>query len=338
MIRDMCYVNMKHIPVLLNEVINSLQLKPGMNVVDCTLGDAGHAEEILKLTAPDGKLLGIDVDAESILRAKKYLYGFGDRVVFVRSNFENLQKIVKENNFPKIHGILIDLGWSSPQFEERGRGFSFEKRDEPLDMRYDTYLKCRHMTQDPPLAADGKIIYGRCTAAEMVNMKDEEGLKNIFQDYGEEKLSKEIARAIVEKRDGYVLETVGDLVDIILEVYRKKLKISSPASDQTGQRIPWIGGIHPATKVFQALRIAVNDELGVIERTLPQAVDILEKGGRLSVISFHSLEDRIVKHYFKSQTGKNIRLINKKPIIESEAAVKENPKARSAKLRVAEKL
>ncbi len=329
---------MRHVPVLLQEVLEALNLTPGKNVIDCTLGDAGHSEEILKATGPDGKLLGIDADAESVLRAKKYLYEFEDRVVFERNNFEHLQEIATDHSFGPVHGVLMDFGWSSPQFEERGRGFSFLKSDEPLDMRYDTNLKCSHTATDPPLGFDGKPLYGKCTAAEHVNMKSIDELKEIFNKYGEENLSKEIAHAIVEKREEHVLETVGDLVDIILDVYRKKLKIPTQESGQAEQRIPWIGGIHPATKVFQALRISVNDELGVIERVLPQAIDILESGGRLAVITFHSTEDRIVKHYFKSQNKKTINIITKKPIIASDQEAKENPRSRSAKLRIIEKI
>lgn len=321
---------MRHVPVLLNEVLENLQLKNGSNVIDCTLGDAGHAEKILELTGPDGRLLGIDADAEAILRTKQFLYKFGERVVFARDNFENLGKIVKEKEFDNVTGILMDYGWSSPQFEERGRGFSFQKTDEPLDMRYDTYLKCSHQTDNPPLTPDGKPLYGPCSAAELVDNMTAEELANIFHKYGEEKLSKEIATAIVEKRSGFSLETVGDLVDVILGVYRKKLK--------TDKEIPWVGGLHPATKVFQALRMAVNDELGVIERVLPQAVEILQSGGRLVVITFHSIEDGIVKHYFKSQNNKTIKLITKKPVICSEQEREVNPRARSAKLRVIEKI
>ncbi len=320
---------MRHIPVLLKEVIEALKLEPGKNVIDCTLGDAGHSEEILKLIEPEGRLLGIDADAEAILRAKKYLYECGDKVIFERNNFEQLQQIVVEHEFGPVEGILMDFGWSSQQFEERGRGFSFSKSDEPLDMRYDTYLKCMHDADEPPMGIDGKILYGPCTAAELVNIMTEDELADIFKRYGEERLSKEIAQAIIEKRQDFVLETVGDLVDIILNVYRKKLK--------TDKDIPWVGGLHPATKVFQALRIAVNDELGVIERVLPQAIDILAPGGRLAVITFHSLEDRIVKHYFKSQKGKTIDIVNKKPIVCSKEECAENPRARSAKLRVVEK-
>jgi len=224
----------------------------------------------------------------------------------------------------------MDYGWSSPQFEERGRGFSFLKNDEPLDMRYDTYLKCMHEAKNPPLTPDGKPIYGPCSAAELIDNKDVNGLSEMFRKYGEENLSKEIAQAIVEKRQSFPIETVGDLVDVILDVYRKKLK--------TDKAVPWVGGLHPATKVFQALRIAVNDELGVIERVLPQAVEILQSGGRLAVITFHSIEDSIVKHYFKSQNNKTIKIITKKPIVGSEEEVKDNPRSRSAKLRVVEKI
>lgn len=316
---------MKHIPVLLNEVIDGLGLKSGMNVIDCTLGDAGHTEKILEKIGPDGKLLGIDADTEAILRAKQYLYNFEKQTVFVRDNFVNLKKIIDENNFNPVNGILLDLGWSSPQFEERGRGFSFLKGEEKLDMRY---------------GVNGTLNMEDGTASELVNELSEEELEKIFREYGEEKLSREIAKAVVEgrkaKRIGTVglptaaLAKVGDLVNIILEVYRKKLK--------TKKEIPWIGGLHPATKVFQALRMAVNDELGVLEKVLPQAIEALAHNGRLAVITFHSLEDRIVKHFFKSQEGKSVELFNKKPIVCSKQEWDENPKARSAKLRVVEKI
>ncbi|PIZ95703.1 MAG: 16S rRNA (cytosine(1402)-N(4))-methyltransferase [Candidatus Magasanikbacteria bacterium CG_4_10_14_0_2_um_filter_37_12] len=323
---------LRHNPVLLEEVLESLQLKPGMNIVDCTLGDAGHSEKILTVTSPNGKLLGIDADPESLLRSKQFLYRFADRIFFERNNFENLTKIIKTNGFSPIDGILIDLGWSSPQFKERGRGFSFQNRDEPLDMRYDMRLKCVHLEDNPPLSFDSKPLYGKCTAAEHLNKRNETDLEKIFREYGEEKFSKEIARLIIEKREKFVLETVGDLVDIILEVYRKEFKIEDK------NKIPWIGGLHPSTKIFQALRIAVNDELGVIERVLPQAIQLLARGGRLAVISFHSLEDRIIKHYFKSEQGKTVNVITKKPIVCSDEEHKANPRARSAKLRVVEKI
>lgn len=305
---------MRHIPVLLDEVVNSLQLKPGMNVVDCTLGDAGHAEKILEATAPNGRLFGIDADPEALLRAKQFLYSFEGRVIYVRDNFAHLQEIVEAEKFGPVEAILLDLGWSSPQFEERGRGFSFAK-DEALDMRYSGN-------------SDQGTVNSNRTAADIVNESSSSELERVFRDYGEEKLSREIAGAIVEERNKERIERTGQLVEIILETYRKKLK--------TKKEMPWIGGLHPATKVFQALRIAVNDELGVIEKVLPQAVNVLESGGRIGVVTFHSLEDRIVKHFFKGE--KQVKIITKKPIVCGESEYDSNPPSRSAKLRVAEKL
>ena len=300
---------MKHIPVLLNETIDALQLKPGSNVIDCTLGDGGHTAKMLKHTAPNGLVLGIDADPESLARAKQFLYDDANRMIFVRENFEHLAKIVADEKFSPVNGILMDLGWSSPQFEERKRGFSFQNSDEPLDMRYTPNSEMK-------------------TAAELLQDNTEEELEHIFRTYGEERLSKEIAHAI--KAYEQSINNTSDLVNIVLDVYRKKLK--------TDKEVPWVGGLHPATKVFQALRIAVNDEFGVIERALPQAIDVLEKGGRLAVITFHSGEDRIVKHYFKSEQNKTIQIITKKPIVASESEAKENTRARSAKLRVVEKI
>lgn len=306
---------MRHVPVLTNEVIDSLHLSPSMRIIDCTLGDAGHAEKILERIGPSGKLLGIDADVEAVLRAKQYLYNFADQVIFVRDNFVNLQKIVTDNNFRPVNGILLDLGWSSPQFEERGRGFSFLKTDEPLNMRY---------------GGNGTLNTEHGTASDLLNELSENDLEKIFREYGEEKLSREISEAISEKRKAKKIETVGELVEIILEVYRKKLK--------TNKEIPWVGGLHPATKVFQALRIAVNDELGVVEKVLPQAIEVLAPGARLAVITFHSLEDRIVKHFFQKINNKTIKIITKKPITCSKEEAELNPRAGSAKLRVVERI
>lgn len=282
--------------------------------MDCTLGDAGHSEKILEIIGPTGKLLGIDADPESLLRAKQYLYSFQKQVVFVRDNFAHLKKIVTANNFGPADAILLDLGWSTPQFEERGRGFSFLK-DEPLDMRY-----------SGPQTTD----YGLQTAADIVNNFSTEKLAHLFRIYGEEKLSSEIARAIVAERRVKPLERTGQLSDLILRCYRERLKTSAP--------VPWIGGLHPATKVFQALRIEVNHELEVLKQALPQAVDALVSGGRLAAITFHSGEDRIVKHYFQSVNEKTVKLITKKPIVPTEAEIENNPRARSAKLRVVQKI
>ncbi len=300
---------MRHIPVLLSEVLHALELAPGKNIIDCTLGDAGHSEHILEATSPTGKLLGIDADPEALLRAKNFLHRFDERVVYVRENFEHLESIVREYSFGPVDGILMDFGWSTPQFEERKRGFSFQNMDETLDMRY-----------------GGMIDPSRRTAAELIAEATPNELEEIFRVYGEERLSSEIAHAVHVARKEKTIATVGDLVEVVLQTYRVKLK--------TDKEIPWIGGLHPATKVFQALRIAVNDELGVIERVLPQALKILDRGGILAIITFHSLEDRIVKHYFKKHSGKEFTIITKKPIVAGTEEYKSNPRARSAKLRV----
>ena len=337
---------MRHEPVLLKEILESLDLKPNDNVVDCTLGDAGHAEAMLEKIAPQGKLLGIDMDVEAVLRAKRFLYRFAtatagsrlmagnDRVAAVKNNFANLKIIVTESNFGPVNAILIDLGWSSPQFAERGRGFSFGS-NEPLDMRYDARSvipsersgveESLTLSKRDPSTAVGMITL---TAAEIVNTHSANELAKIFKNFGEEKLSKEIAEAIVQFRKEKKIERTGELTEIILQVYRTKL--------HTDKEIPWIGGLHPATKVYQALRMEVNHELENLKQVLPQAVEVLAVGGRLAVISFHSLEDRIVKQFFKS--NKQIKLVNKKPIMASEEEIKNNPRARSAKLRVIEKV
>lgn len=304
---------MRHEPVLLNEVLDALDLKPGKNIIDCTLGDAGHSERILEKTAPTGILLGLDMDPEAILRAKQFLYRFDGRAVCVRENFEHLARVVEEQNIGPVDGILMDFGWSTPQFEDRFRGFSFMNPDEPLDMRYGAGLQKTE------------------TAAEILNTREAGELERMFHTYGEESLSRDIANAVIIQRKTKPFEKVKDFVDVVLDAYRKKLK--------TEKEVPWIGGLHPATKVFQALRIAVNDELGVIERGLPQAIEVLASGGRLAVITFHSLEDRIVKHYFKKlEIQKKVQSITKKPVVCSPEEAAENPRARSAKLRVVQKL
>lgn len=305
---------MRHVPVLLNEVLTALSPLPNQNFVDGTVGDAGHSEKILELTAPNGRLLAIDADPESLLRAKQNLYQFGERVEFMRANFSEIERIVSESHCAPIQGILLDLGWSSPQFEERGRGFSFAK-DEPLDMRYSG---AQSTTND-------------FSAADLLNQNSVTELAEIFKNYGEENLSLEIAQAIADARRIEPLSKTGQLVEIILKTYRTKLK--------TDKEIPWVGGLHPATKVFQALRIAVNQELAVIEQVLPSALKLLAPGGRLAVITFHSLEDRIVKHTFKDWAAHEwCEIITKKPIICGAAEYEANPRARSAKLRVVQKV
>lgn len=286
--------NMPHLPVLLRDTINLLALKPGSRNIDCTFGDGGHSRAILQ-SVPDVQVLGIDTDAENIARAKKQKEF--EKVILVNDNFRNLKKIALKNNFTAVDAILMDLGWSSTQFAESGRGFSF-LRDEPLDMRLG--------------ASD-------LTAEEILNKWPESEIGKILREYGEERNWKKIAKAIVEERRDAQIKTTGQLVKILFTL-----------------RLGHHGKIHPATKTFQALRIAVNDELNALKEVLPQAVDILKSGGRLVVISFHSLEDRIVKRFF--QNNKSLKIIIKKPIVASREETLENPRSRSAKLRVAEKI
>jgi len=299
---------MRHIPVLLKEVIDNLNLHSKAKVIDCTLGDAGHSEAMLSKIGTKGKLLGIDADPESLLRAKNNLSNFKDQIIFVRDNFINLEKIASENNFLEADAILMDLGWSTPQFKERNRGFSFDT-NEPLDMRY-----------SPDLGE---------TAADILNQYSLNELVQIFKYYGEEKLSVEIAKKIVEQRKAKEFVYSGELTEVVLSAYREKLK--------TDKEVPWVGGTHPATKIFQSLRIAVNKELEVVRQALPQAISVLKSGGRLGVITFHSLEDRIVKQYFVKNNNKTLRIVNKKPLVASSQELEANPSSRSAKLRIIEK-
>ncbi|MEK7189631.1 MAG: 16S rRNA (cytosine(1402)-N(4))-methyltransferase RsmH [Patescibacteria group bacterium] len=285
---------MPHLPVLLRDTINLLVLRPGSRNIDCTFGDGGHSRAILQ-SAPDIQLLGIDTDAKNISRAKKQKEF--KKVILVNDNFRNLKEIALENNFIGVDGILMDLGWSSTQFAESGRGFSF-LRDEPLDMR---------------------LGAGDLTAEEILNKWPESEIGKILREYGEERNWAKIAQAIVDYRHAKPIKTTGQLVEILFTL-------------RLGQH----GKINPATKTFQALRIAVNDELNALKLALPQAVEILSSGGRLAVISFHSLEDRIVKRFF--QNNKSLKIITKKPIVPSREETLENPRSRSAKLRVAEKI
>ena len=285
-----------------------LDPKPNQNFIDCTLGGGGHAIEILRRTGPAGKLLGIDLDEGAGARLQSLIKKEGispDRIVFANDNFRNLTEIVRKNNFEPVHGVLLDLGFSSIELTEGGRGLSFQK-DEPLDMRF-----------------GGQ---GDLTAAEIVNTWKEEELEDIFRKYGEEKFSKLIVEKIIKARRERPVVATFALRDIILEVYREKL--------HSKKEVPWVGGIHPATRVFQALRIAVNDELGALKDVLAAAEEILASGGRLAVISFHSGEDRIVKHFFRES---RLKILTKHPVLPDEAEVAMNPRSRSAKLRAAER-
>ncbi len=315
----------QHLPVLINEAVDALQLKPGHNVIDCTAGGGGHSKSILQQTAPDGKLLAIDLDTVALEQSKKKLRQYHNRVTFVNDNFANLKQIHNEQfSVSKVNGILLDLGISSLELEDLDRGFSFQ-HDGPLDMRFNKQQSL--------------------TAAEIVNTWPFDKLKKAIQEYGQEPLAVEITKALLSKRRNGPITKTKKLVEVILLAYRNKLG--------SHKEVPWIGGAHPATRTFQALRIAVNGELDNLQKALPQAIDLLEKGGRIAVISFHSLEDRIVKHFFKREAvdcicatevpvcqcnhTASLNIITKKPIIPSSEEIQTNPRSRSSKLRVAEK-
>ncbi len=288
-----------HIPVLQKEVLQYLNPQPNENFIDATVGGAGHASAILEKTAPKGKVLGLDQDPEQIKNAQLKIKNFKQRAILADNNFANLGEVVRQNKLGKVKGILFDLGMSSWHLSESGRGFSFQKR-EPLDMRYNPG--------------------NQLTAAKIINYWSKFELERIFKDYGEEKFAQDIAEKIVEERSVSPIMTTLQLVGIIGRAMPKRYLH---------------GRIHFATRIFQALRIAVNDELTSLEKALPQALEILEPGGRLVVISFHSLEDRIVKNFFKNVA---LKPLTKKPITPSWPEIKINPRARSARLRAAIKL
>ncbi len=297
-------IQSNHIPVLLKEVINFLDPKPNRNFIDCTLGLGNHAKGILERTAPRGELLAIEMDDESLVLAQRELKDFKDRVFFVQGSFADIQEIAYSHHFLDVWGILFDLGISSFQLNNPKRGFSFSQ-DGPLDMRMNKNLEL--------------------TAADIVNKFSEEELVLIFQNYGEEKFSRMIAYQIIQARTKKPITRTLELAQIVLTAIPPKARYQRR--------------IHPATRVFQALRIVVNRELENLKEALPQAVDILNPEGRIAVISFHSLEDRIVKNYFREQAQLgNLEILTKKPIIPTPSEVQRNPRSRSAKLRVAQKI
>lgn len=290
---------MAHIPVLVKEVIQYLDLKPNQNFIDATVGDGGHAAAILEKTSPVGKLLAIDRDLDSVARAKSNLEEFGNRVLFINDSFSNLESIVRETNFGLTDGILFDFGMSSSQLENSGRGFAFSK-DEILDMRYD--------------------VKTPVTAEDIINEYSESQLAEIFKRLGEERHALRVASAIIQNRSKRI-KTTGELVRIIDKTVKRR------------------GRLNPATLVFQALRIEVNGELIEIEKMLKIIPKILNKNGRLMFISFHSLEDRLIKNWSRDLNKKNlIEIITKKPITTSAQELKINPRSRSAKLRAFSKI
>lgn len=308
----------KHTTVLLEEAVSGLDIKPDGIYVDCTLGGAGHSELILSRLSEQGKLYAFDQDETAIKNAKEKLSKYGDRLTIIKSNFLHLEKELKARNIHEVDGVLYDLGVSSPQLDTPERGFSYH-HDAPLDMRMDQQADI--------------------SAYHIVNEWPYEKLVKIFFRYGEEKFSKQIARKIEAARSEKPIMTTGELVELIKDA------IPAPARRTGG---------HPAKRVFQAIRIAVNDELGVFENSLEQAIDMLAQGGRISVITFHSLEDRICKVTLKKASEipqlppglpiipdefkPKLKLVTRKPILPSEEELEENNRARSAKLRIAEKL
>lgn len=308
----------EHTTVLLHETVDGLNIKPDGIYVDCTMGGAGHSALILSKLSKEGRLFAFDQDDVAIENAKGKLAAYEGQLVIVKSNFRYLQEELNKRGIEKVDGVLYDLGVSSPQLDTPERGFSYH-HDAPLDMRMD---------QQADLSA-----------YDVINSWSFEELVKIFFKYGEEKFSKQIARKIEAAREIKPISTTGELVELIKE------GIPAPARRKGG---------HPAKRIFQAIRIAVNDELGVFEDSLNQAIDLLNPGGRISVITFHSLEDRICKVIFKkgSETPDlpkglpiipdeykpELKLITRKPIVPSEEELEHNNRARSAKLRVAEKL
>lgn len=307
-----------HTTVLLKETVDGLNVKPDGIYVDCTLGGGGHSEYLVKQLSSDGRLICFDQDINAIENAKVRLKDYEDKITYVHSNFRYIKEKLEELNIEKVDGILYDLGVSSPQLDTPERGFSYH-HDAPLDMRMD---------QSAPLSA-----------YHVVNEWPYEDLVRIFYRYGEEKFSKQVARKIEEKRKNGPIETTGQLVDIIKE------SIPAPARRKGG---------HPAKRIFQAIRIAVNDELSAAETSIENAIDCLKVGGRISVITFHSLEDRLTKTIFKEASSLPelppgmpfipedekpiLKLITRKPIVPTDEEIEHNNRARSAKLRIAEKI
>ncbi|MDI6753385.1 MAG: 16S rRNA (cytosine(1402)-N(4))-methyltransferase RsmH [Thermodesulfobacteriota bacterium] len=296
----------RHRPVLLEEVLGYLNCRSGQVYVDGTVGSGGHARAILEKSCPTGRLIGLDWDEEAIKRTRENLAPFGSRVDLAQKNFKDLTSVLKDLSVGAVDGILLDLGISTEQLEDGERGISF-LRDGPLDMRMSREIK-----------VSARDILRRLSAAE---------ISGIIWQYGEERWAKRIAKAIVRQRQVRPLRTTGELVEVIQKT------------------VPWgKGRIHPATRTFQALRIRVNEELQNLQTFLDRCESVLNPGGRLVIISFHSLEDRIVKNHFRKWGKKekgtfpSFCILTPKPVIPSLPEVSANPKARSAKLRAVEKL
>ncbi len=295
-----------HTPVLVQEVVGFLQCSPGRLYLDATLGDGGHAEAILQASAPTGRLIGLDRDQEAVEVARKRLSEYRDRVILVHEHFAHMADVLGQHHLQQVDGIIFDLGVSLRQLMQADRGFSFQL-DGPLDMRMD---------RSQPL-----------TAEELIRRSSEKELADIIFRYGQERWAKRIAKAIVQARRRQPIKTTRELVEIILRVVPRGRSHSR---------------LHPATRTFQALRIAINQELNHLEATLEEACRLLNRGGRLCVIAFHSLEDRIVKKTLRRLSSQEdralVRILTPKPLQSSPAEIQVNPRSRSARLRVAEKI
>lgn len=308
----------EHKSVLLEETIESLNIKPDGIYVDGTLGGGGHALEVCKRLGEHGKMIGIDQDADAIAAATERLIGYKDKVIIVRSNYENIRTVLQDLGIRKVDGIYLDLGVSSYQLDTADRGFTY-REDAPLDMRMDQRKEE--------------------TAADIVNTYSEFDLYRIIRDYGEDKFAKNIAKHIVKAREEHPIETTGQLIEIIKAAIPMKVRA--------------VGG-HPAKKTFQAIRIELNHELEVLNNSIDTMIELLNPGGRLSIITFHSLEDRIVKTRFRNNEnpctcppdfpvcvcGKESRgrVVTRKPIVPSGEEMEENKRSKSSKLRVFERL
>ncbi len=295
---------MAHVPVLLQEVIDSLDLKPGQTIVDGTVNRGGHARVIAPLVGESGWVIGIDQDPDALADAKKHLESLPARITLLKGNFRDLPKLLAEVGVNQVDGILLDIGFSSDQIESSGKGFSFQK-DEPLAMTF------------------GDPKESLVTADDVVNTWAEESLSDIIHGFGEESFARKIAHQIVLAREVAPIKTTFDLVEVI--------RAAVPVW-QTKKRL------HFATKTFQAIRMAVNDELGALKQGMESSIQVLKPGGRLAIISFHSLEARLIKDYFKQLAKEGVvSLINKKAIQAGREEELSNPRSRSAQLRVVQK-
>lgn len=310
-------MDFEHVSVLLDETIDGLNIKPDGIYVDGTLGGGGHAYQVLKRLSPKGRLIGIDQDGEALKAAGERLKEFGQQVTFVRNNYCEIERVLKDLNIEKVDGIVLDIGVSSYQLDNLERGFSY-KSDAPLDMRMDTRQEL--------------------TAADVVNTYSENELFKIIRDYGEDKFAKNIANHIVKAREDKPFETTQELSEVIKRAIPMKVQAK---------------GGHPAKKTFQAIRIEVNRELAVLKESIDKMIELLNPGGRICIITFHSLEDRIVKTKFRENEnpctcppnfpvcvcGKEPKgkVITRKPIIPSEEEIERNKRAKSSKLRIFER-